>query len=476
MWWLLLLACGVAAHPWAMAPLPGDGRAWAATMPGLHGVVQMHADSTSVIVNTLNTSVLVRGHDRISGVAVVRDTMLGTGDLLVYVAAFDGDAVYRYQLDGRTGAVRGELAMLSPDSPRSVVLAADDRICVTGTHAPDVRVLQCYRIMRALDDADGATINEWWVMVSQFLWDAPTDGIAVDHVLFDSRAKSLEAARGGSLWIDDTHGSLVRFAVDSVSGMHLPDVMRAAYAPGVAHTVFTAEDTRDRHYFVEADRVRVLQWVDGEPRLEALPTPWKQMTPRDWLRAVVWRASSLSDEQRVYLSLTAGAAFALPLDRTAEAIASGEMAASPSATPQPSATATGTVPPSASATPSATPTPTVFIHIEEEVAEPHNGKRDLTGLWALVVLVLPCCALPVVLVLAWTNRRRIAPYLPRRGWLAIKPSGGLQPMDLHGVSGEPVATQSFYDMNTATSVAVPIGRNMSFQLGASPADNERLLR
>ncbi len=547
------------AQPWAMAPLPDSG--WLATMSGVHGVLRVETDSQSATVSSL-----LRGHDRMTGVVVVQDDVLGTHDLLVYVASFDGHSVYRYQVDAETNSVRGELAMVSPTNPRGLALAAADRMCVSGSSSPEVRVLQCYRITRALSD-DGVTIDEWWVMVSNFQWDADQQDASTDFILFDPQSKPVEAARGGSVWVDDTRGSLVRFAVDSATGLHFPDTLTGVYSADQPHLTFTASDAPDTHYVVEPERVVRIAWTDNNaPQAAVLDRPYAAMSGADWLRAVVWRALVLDAEQRVYISLVDDAVVEIDLPsevvpsstpslpaRPSTSSAPGVSASSapgvsassvpsisavplpgisassvpsisavplpsvfassvPSASPAPllgvSASAAPDVSPplvgvSASSTPlpgvsasaapdvsaSTSPVPSesafpsqsssatarpLLPEVEEQESKQNGGNEKL---WALVTLIVPCCAIPLLAGAAWKNRRRLAAVVPPRIRIALSGTEGLKEMplgapDLEGAT--PV--HEFYDMDQAINVAVPIASmNSPFKTGGPISDNGPLL-
>lgn len=467
---ILLFGSSVAAaaaanlSPWAFEPVPDEPAHWLATWPGVHGVLSVRADNMSTVINRLRVETLLPGHDRITGLAACREGR----DLLVYVTSYDDHRVWRYQLDGESGAVRGQLQMLSPHNPRAV-LALDGcrQICVSGSDAHDThrRVVQCYRVDRALDD-DGVSIDEWWVMVSAYQWPRADgdDGAtpSPESLLHDPHATALEASPSGSLWIDTkTQRRLVRFAVDSQTGVHFPDeyplpgalsAQRLDWAAGTLG-VADSEDTA------------VLDWSDtGLLGWTSLDGPHQLSDHEEALRVIAWRYAGLGAFDRLALADDRSTVIEMSFNRLAEAIAIGEVSASPSNSPTPTPTTTPSETPTRtsqpSPSPSVTPMPTVPVYAPGvESKESGGGGGDKHGhdeLWALTTLLVPCACVPIVLFVMYRKRHRLGrPW--RRG------GGDLKSMELHDAGGgddeQPLSPDAgwydMYDGDVRSAVAIP---------------------
>ena len=504
-----LVACvhAEALRSWTLVDLPSGSPSpqWLATWPGVRGVMLVSADNTSTVHNAVQVRRIIDGHDRMTGLTVWRDSNLGTGDLLVYVNSFDDHRVWRYQVDPTTWEVRGQLQMLSPQHPLGLALSADgDSICVSGdTGNGEIRVAQCYRISRALSD-DGVTIDEWWVMMSNFQWTgAATDPTRprAEALLYDSNALPTEASRAGSLWIDCKHqpGQLVRFPVDSITGAFMPAFLALPGSLDAQRLTWTAV-ADGSHLLVTADSAYKVTWSSdtGAAGVSAATPLWLTTTTHDHLRAVVWRHTALDSFQRLDLALL-GASTAVEFNLLDEAVQSGEVSQSSSLTPSvsrtpssvPSATrvpeaspsttrAAYIPPPSATLNPSPVPTastePVVVVVVvddpvlivmnastndSEKIASSDsddNSNDSLHGLWALTSLALPCCCVPVAVWVVWRKRRTLSRGMPARmTWL--KSGQTQQPYALACASGaNDGATgqwSQYYDVGDPSAVAIP---------------------
>lgn len=476
---------------WTLVDVPGgDGSQWLATWPGVRGVMLVSADNTSTVQNSINVKRIIDGHDRMTGLTAWRDDEFGTGDLLVYVNSFDDHRVWRYQVDSTTWEVRGQLQMLSPQHPLGLSLATNgDNICVSGDTAAggETRVVQCYRVSRALSD-DGVTIDEWWVMVSNFQWtggpEDPTHPRA-EALLYDANALPTEASLAGSLWVDckQQPGQLVRFPVDSITGAFMPDFLALPASLPAERLTWTSSSSTGSHLLVAGDSAYEVSWslASGSPGINAATPLWRATSAHDHLRAVVWRHVSLDPFQRLDLALL-GAQATVTFDLVREAIASGEVSASPSITPSTSgtpseapATATHTVAPSPSATVAPSPVPSASAaaldnggdeplpwnqNDSEKVASGHhnNNNQSLHALWALTSLALPCLCVPVAVWAVWRKRRTLSRAIPSQmTWL--KSGQSVQPYSM-GVASAPTdgATGSwsqYYDVGDPSAVAIP---------------------
>jgi len=475
---------------WSFVP-SGTPNVWFATWPGIAGVMRVTACNSSLLRNELTITSQLTGHDRMTSVAVFVDAQLSP-DTLMYVTSYDTSRVYRYQLSSTTGGVRGGLSFAAPLFPRGLVVSDDgERACVTGAVDVSTRTVRCYRITRALAD-DGVTLDEWWVMVSNFEWSVHTDtslSATTDAVWFDSQARIEEAAASGSLWIDDTlEGGLIRFAVDSASGRNAAEATANVYTPGATHLTQTWRANADTHVIALVSGVFVrVQWTaSGTPVIVGVPRAFEAVNAAEYATAVMWRQSALDDVQRLQLELVPGATVTVTFDRIAEALAIGEFVI-----PSPSATPTGTAAPTAQATPPPTPVPSsqgtpspgaLDANPTDAPAKSEDGQsqKPPQALWALTALLaVPCCLGLAFVGVVYLKRRRL---LPARAdaWLSWR-SGGLQPINLaseHSADDQQAGTEmttlsaanDWYEFNPhATMIGVPSrpDRNSPFALPSS---------
>ena len=481
---LLLLAVTAAAtalHPWTMVPVAD--RQWLATWPGVHGVILMTADNTSTVANRVHAERVLGGHDRMTGLAVWEDTEFGTGDLLLYVNSFDDHRVWRYQVTPDTWEVRGQLQVLSPERPHGLALdVTGDKMCVSGDTSLG-RVVKCYRIQRALAD-NGVDLNEWWVLVSNFQWTAdsgPGEGPRAEAVLYDERALPTDASVSGSLWVDTKQARrpLVRFPVASITGAFMPSFTELP--ADISSERLTWTDTPTTQLLLSAQSAYRLQWtkLGGAPLVLPAEPLHRTTDAADYLRGTLWRQTSLDVFQR--LDLDDGGTVVVEFNRLADAIAVGEVAASPSQTPSQSPTPSETSTASPSATPGATPLPSatlpptpkpsllpeiVVLPDEKEAAQKHHGGTSNERLWALTTLIVPFCCVPLAVVVAWRNRRGIARAVrqPRAALRWPKRSDSLQPYSVTGQGGEEGIAAGWtrlYDDREATAIALPLARDNS---------------
>lgn len=489
---LVVSACVAtdALRPWTLVdlPLPGTQPRWLATWPGVRGVMLVSTTDDSTVSNSITVQRVINGHERMTGLAVWHDTTLGSGDLLVYVNSFDNHRVWRYQVDPTDWSVRGQLQMLSPQHPLGLTLSAGgDSICVTGDTTDATRVVQCYRISRALAD-DGVTINEWWVLMSNFQWTgaaADPEHPRAESLMYDTQALPTEASRAGSVWVDPKQpaGWLVRFPVDSITGAFMPSSLTLPDGLDAVRLSWTITEVGNQHLLVAANSAYRVSWSrdTGAPVVSAAEPLHATVSPHDHLRAVVWRNAALGQFDRLDLAL-GGNVVTLSYNRLDDAIAVGEVAPSPSQTPSttpppsqtptqtPLSTATHSPMPSATATrtaqATASPTPTPFaklpVNSEDKVAsgDKSDSSSSLHALWALTVLALPCCALPCAVYLVVRKRHSIATtggvaWL-RRGKPAQPYTMGLTT----GGGGGDESTGTWttdYDIGTPAAVAIPTG-------------------
>jgi len=383
--------------------VPGESAHWLATWPGVHGVMSVRADNESSVANRLHISTLLPGHDRITGVAACRDTRFSA--LFVYVTSYDEHRVWRYQLDTVSGAVVGQLQMLSPRQPRALSVVGEDcdRVCVSGSMDDERRVVQCYRVERRLDD-DAISVDEWWVMISNYQWprDAASDAPQPEALVHDPRATALEASPGGSLWIDTlATDDVTRFAVDSMTGIHFPHTLSLP-----AHMSPRRLSWYDDGLTVaDADTVATVQWSTSGP---------DHWTVRDThpLHVVAWRYALMDPFDRLALADNPSFVIERSFNRLEQAIALGEVSASSTSTASPMPTASRSPTGTAAASLSPTPAPTaVQPSIEsstlvEEVSGGKSHHTNLDALWALTVLMLPCCCFVALVAVAVARQRR----------------------------------------------------------------------
>lgn len=476
---LVAWSCAESFHAWTIVPNPVESNTWLATWPGVNGLMMIRAANASTVTNELTVSQLASmGHDRMTGLAVWNDVEFNTQTTLVYVNAYDDHHVWRYQMDIKTGVIKGQLQMQSPNLPIGLSLSRDgDTICVTGTNALNqARIVQCYRITRSLDD-DGVTINEWWVMTSNFQWNPTTTSTSTtltsESVLFDANALPTEASRRGSLWIDTRKSnSLVRFPFASLSGAYMPSFVAL---PSNTNQDRVAWSTENHNTQIIADPVQIytINWNGNAPELTIASRPYDALTLNDYLMAIVWRFSSLDSFDRVQFHTTTGFSVTIPIQRTADAISIGEIAPSP--TPMPTSSAMPSVSVTATVTPVPSRLPTVPI-IENttgvEISDNDNSHKhspDYSGLWALVTLVLPCLCIPIVLVLVWKKRRLFA-HANRLTVNVMWPGNHVQsmPLDVQSETDDSPGWNPLYDQRMAKCIAIPTGNeNSPFQLGTT---------
>ena len=450
---LTLMVCVVGCclatpvRPWTLVDLPGSSTQWLATWPGVRGIMLLSADTESAVTNRLTVHRVASGYDRTTGLAVWPSDL--NSDLLVYVNSYDEHRVWRYQIDPATWRVRGQLQMQSPQHPLGVSLSADgETACVSGD-SPTSRVVQCYRIARALDD-DGVTINEWWVLKSNFQWDGSVTQPRPEALLFDSRALPTDVSPHGSVWIDSklSPGNLVRFPMDSLTGAFMPSTLVFPTALPEQRLVWSTAEAS--HVIVSEHDAYTIDWSETQNAPAMVPAEplFETVDSHTHLKAVVWREAALDNFDRLTLGAD-NAVITITFDRTPEALAVGEIAATPS--PLPSASQA----PSHMPTPSGSPAPTheAVPVISDKTTKKHGNSDSLEGLWALVTLVLPLCCVPCIAFVAWKKRDAIRRLLPRQH------ANDLKPYEMFA-SSLMVAEQGFqfheyYDSRTATSVAIP---------------------
>lgn len=471
----VLAACTAAVdvRPWTLVADPRAPHQWFATWPGVKGISLVAADNASTAVNGFTVSHLLDGHSRMTGLAAWQHA--DTGDLLLYVASYDDHRVWRYQLDARTGASRGQLQMVAPDHPMGLALFDDgDTMCVSGELA-DARVVQCYRIQRRLD-ADGVSIDEWWVMMANYQWER--DSVAAPHpkaeaMWRDPRALAIEGSPAGSLWID-TKERLIRFPLDSITGAYMPQEVPVSLG---AERLPLGDGV-----IVAPSAARRVTWQTQPTTQDAEPL---HEHTQQLLRAVIWRQATLSDAERVRLHLERDARVERQFNRLAAALAQGEVSPSATVTRTPSATALPTTTPSATLLPpppSSTPTPTatsssatrpipVVAGDQDKVASGRASSGTNTALWGLSALVVPlCCAVAALAAVAvYRGRRQLTRAVPGR--LRVKfgamPTQDLKPMTMRVESSldeDPLMQwERIYDTNSASSIAMsPPGADSRF--------------
>lgn len=464
---VVAIVCAADVRPWTLVADPRAPNQWFATWPGVKGILSVRAENESTAVNAFTVSHALDGQSRMTGLAAWQHPQ--TGDVLLYATSYDDNRVWRYQLDARTGASRGQLQMLAPDHPMGVALFDDgDTVCVSGELA-NARVVQCYRIQRRLDD-DGISIDEWWVMMSNYQWERTAAPQPVAEAVWrDPRALGIEGSPSGSLWVDTTE-RLIRFPLDSITGAYMPQEVplplgaeRLALGDGV---------------IVAPTAARRVTWQTQPTTSDAEPL---YAHTQQLLRAVIWRHATLSDVDRVTLHLDPNAQVRHQFNRLATAVAQGEVSASATVTPPPSATTTRTAPPtgtpSGTLPPSATPTPspssswpvTSAVGVEQTKEDSGRSSSPNTALWGLSALALPVCCAAVALVAvgAYRGRRQLSRAMPGR--LRVKfgamPTHDLQPMMLtvESTLEDTASWNEIYDPSSASSIALsPPGDDSRF--------------
>lgn len=461
----VLAACTAAVdvRPWTLVADPRAPHQWFATWPGVKGISLVAADNASTAVNGFTVSHLLDGHSRMTGLAAWQHA--DTGDLLLYVASYDDHRVWRYQLDARTGASRGQLQMVGPDHPMGLALFDDgDTMCVSGELA-NARVVQCYRIQRRLD-ADGVSIDEWWVMMANYQWER--DSVAApqpkaEAMWRDPRALAIEGSPAGSLWID-TKERLIRFPLDSITGAYMPQEVPVSLG--------AERLTLGDGVIVAPSAARRVTW-QTQPTIQDAE-PLHEHT-QQLLRAVIWRQATLSDAERVRLHLERDARVERQFNRLPAALAQGEVSPSATVAPTPSVTALPTTTPSGTVPPSGTPTPTATASATQPIAvstaddndqtkaaSGHASSGPNTALWGLSALAVPLCFAVAALtaVAVYRGRRQLSRTVPGR--LRVRfgamPTQDVKPMIMRAESSldeDPLMQwERIYDTNSASSIAM----------------------
>jgi len=352
--------------------------AWDST----YGVGRAVFSSGDQITGTLLVEPFLPDLVGVSGLSIVYDAYVNA--TLLYVALYQQSHILRVQLDVGTGeVVNGQLMLPSPQFPTSVVVT-DDLACVAAeNNATTDRSVRCYLATRA--NAPDGSISEWW--------------LGVDNKLFQNPARGLRLLYDGTLYV--ATGT-------AVTHLTLPVFIDQVYASTPReHIAWTESGTE--HVIVLANPTQVMRisW----PSVTPMSRPWEQMST--YSRAVAWLSLDLSLGARVIfagaLSVQTG------FDRTAEALATGELipTPTPSVTPAPSASIAPSASPSGSDAPSPSPTgsDTPTPHPSSEAFSSHDTP-DLRGMWALtgLSLTIPAAALAVailtVVLLVKRHRRR----------------------------------------------------------------------